>query len=70
MKDPKGNLNTANQVKCPTCGSVQSTRTDADKQVMCAACGENIGHTFGKAWEQAFDTFYDGSIPPRFQVGA
>lgn len=64
----KTNLNTAAKVKCPTCESIQSTTRDAEGQIMCQACGENIGWTFGKAWEEAFDTFYDGSIPERFQV--
>lgn len=62
------NLRTAEQVRCPTCERVTPTTPDADDQVVCRHCGENVGWMFGKAWETSFDTFYDGSIPPCFQV--
>jgi hypothetical protein len=64
----KQNLRTATKVKCPTCGVITTVTTDDDDQQMCQWCGENVGWTFGKMWEEQFDTFYSGDVPPAYQV--
>ena len=68
MTAAAANLATATNVVCPTCGRAVPVDHDADDQVMCVSCGENIGWALGKMWESAFETFYDGRIPPALQV--
>jgi len=69
MSDPRGNLNTASEVRCPTCHKVTAVKPDAEDQIICQACGENVGYEFGSMWEADFETFYDGTIPPEYRAG-
>jgi rRNA maturation endonuclease Nob1 len=68
MTARNANLSTADAVRCPTCERVSKILGADYPNEICQHCGDNIGHTFGKAWERTFPTFYDGTIPERFRV--